>query len=115
MSEIPYELLVRWSDQGALQGAHYKWRDVVLSNGVAVAASHINTRAVELGDELSGLLNEVCQQALEENEALRLQAEQLAKDNADLIAKLAEAESVQARTIAALTLGELARVKAALS
>lgn len=111
MAELPYELLVRWSDQGALQGAHYKWRDVVVQGGVAVAATYINTRPVELGDDLGGLLDEVSQQALEENEALRVQVEALGKDKAELAAKLAEAESIQARTIAALTPEELARVK----
>lgn len=114
MSELPYELLVRWSDQGALQGAHYKWRDVVVSNGVAVASSGYNTRPVELGDDLDGLLNEVAQQALEENEELRTQVETLTEEAAALRARLAEAESIQARTIAALTDDERARVLEAL-
>jgi hypothetical protein len=45
----PNEFLVRWNNEGVIQGAHVGWLDTVLKDGVVLSQSETNVESVAIG------------------------------------------------------------------
>jgi hypothetical protein len=45
----PNEFLVRWNNEGVIQGAHVGWLDTVLKDGVILSQSETNVESVAIG------------------------------------------------------------------
>jgi hypothetical protein len=45
----PNEFLVRWNNEGLIQGAHVGWLDTVLKDGVILSQSETNVESVAVG------------------------------------------------------------------
>jgi hypothetical protein len=45
----PYEFLVRWNQEGDLQGAHLGWLDTVLKDGQVINQTPTNVESVAIG------------------------------------------------------------------
>jgi 16S rRNA G527 N7-methylase RsmG len=82
----PYELLVRWDENGALKGAHVQWRYIVRDeSGAIVSESVTPSEAVDIGAgkgfPLADILNTAQADALTKVEALRKERDE-ARDQA---------------------------------
>lgn len=92
---LPHEFLVRWNDEGKLQGAHIVFLGKVLdSNGKVLAAQPMPPQAIALGQSEGFPLSEVLDQlhitALVEIEALKQQVETLTRQKEELDRQLKE-------------------------
>jgi hypothetical protein len=79
---IPNELLIRWNDDGVLQGAHVVFLGKVLDDGgKVIAAQPMPPQAISLGESegfpLSEILNQALIDALKKVEVLERQIEVL--------------------------------------
>jgi hypothetical protein len=45
----PNEFLVRWNNEGVIQGAHVGWLDTVLKDGVVLSQTETNVESVAVG------------------------------------------------------------------
>lgn len=107
----PYELLVRWAQDGTLAGAHVQWRYVVSDGATVVAESVSAAECVAVGSTngfpLADLLSQVQTDALTGIDAARAaqtgaedaleqktsEADQFSTQLADKVAELVAAES----------------------
>lgn len=68
----PYELLIRWGQDGTLQGAHVQHRFVVFDGGIAISEAIGQAKPLALdGFPLADLLNKAQADALAESERMR--------------------------------------------
>jgi hypothetical protein len=75
----PYELLIRWDQQGQLAGAHVQYRYVIQDDGQVVGESVGKAEPLSLGEfPLADLLNEAQQAALAQVQALTAERDALA-------------------------------------
>lgn len=64
--QIPYELLIRWTKEGELSGAHVAWRRAVMVNGEVVALSEPEPPVPlqEATDEMRAVMGDLYPHAL---------------------------------------------------
>lgn len=94
-TKVPYEVLFRFDEAGALAGSHVLWRVVTREDGAVVAEAVLPAEPVAVGSQtgfpLDDLLNEVLQGAL-----LRADAAEANRDEALKLRDVADAEKTAA-------------------
>jgi hypothetical protein len=74
----PYELLIRWDQQGQLAGAHVQYRYVIKDSDQIIGESVGQAEPLTIGDfPLTDLLNQVQADALAKIEQLKFEVERL--------------------------------------
>ena len=75
----PYEVLIRWGQNGEIQGAHIAWLDSVLKDGAVISQTPTNVESVAIGlvegYPLADILNQITIDLLVKNE--EIEAEKL--------------------------------------
>jgi hypothetical protein len=84
----PNEFLVRWNNEGLIQGAHVGWLDTVLKDGVILSQSETNVESVAVGLSegfpLTDILTQLQVDCVLERETLLLKIETLKAEIAEL-------------------------------
>jgi hypothetical protein len=84
----PNEFLVRWNNEGLIQGAHVGWLDTVLKDGVVLSQSETNVESVAVGLSegfpLTDILTQLQVDCILERETLLLEIESLKAEIAEL-------------------------------
>jgi hypothetical protein len=80
-NRTPNEFLVRWNNQGLIQGAHVGWLDTVLKDGVILSQSETNVESVAVGLSdgfpLTDILTQLQVDCILERETLLLEIQTL--------------------------------------
>lgn len=125
----PYEFLVRWGENGAVQGAHVALITEIVKDGVVVSATAGHAQAVSLAGEAGFPISEVLDavhvgalaaldQANQTIDTLKQQALEAARDadvrvtTAENDAKAAQSEAQSLSVQVAQLNAELAKLKA---
>jgi hypothetical protein len=84
----PNEFLVRWNNEGAIQGAHVGWLDTVLKDGVILSQTETNVESVAVGLSdgfpLTDILTQLQVDCVLERETLLLEIQTLKAEIAEL-------------------------------
>jgi hypothetical protein len=84
----PNEFLVRWNNEGLIQGAHLGWLDTVLKDGVVLSQKETNVESVAIGLSdgfpLTDILTQLQVDCVLERETLLLKIETLKAEIAEL-------------------------------
>jgi hypothetical protein len=77
----PNEFLVRWNNEGVIQGAHVGWLDTVLKDGVVLSQTETNVESVAIGLSegfpLTDILTQLQVDCILERETLLLEIQTL--------------------------------------
>jgi hypothetical protein len=84
----PNEFLVRWNNEGLIQGAHVGWLDTVLKDGLILSQSETNVESVAVGLSegfpLTDILTQLQVDCVLERENLLLEIETLKAEITEL-------------------------------
>ena len=84
-TKTPYEFLIRWDNNGVIQGAHIAFLETVLKDGVIVNQTQSSVESVEiagqLGFPLSYVLSQIQIDALKQVDVLKAENEVLKAEN----------------------------------
>jgi hypothetical protein len=84
----PNEFLVRWNNEGVIQGAHVGWLDTVLKDGVLLSQKETNVESVAIGLSegfpLGDILTQLQVDCILERETLLLEIETLKAEITEL-------------------------------
>ena len=84
-TKTPYEFLIRWDNNGVIQGAHIAFLETVLKNGEVITQTQSSVESVEiagqLGFPLSDVLSQIQIDALKQIEVLKSENESLKVEN----------------------------------
>jgi hypothetical protein len=84
----PNEFLVRWNNDGLIQGAHVGWLDTVLKDGVILSQSETNVESVAVGLSegfpLTDILTQLQVDCVLERETLLLEIQTLKAEITEL-------------------------------
>jgi hypothetical protein len=87
-NRTPNEFLVRWNNEGVIQGAHVGWLDTVLKDGVVLTQSETNVESVAVGlidgFPLTDILTQLQVDCVLERETLLLEIQTLKAEIAEL-------------------------------
>jgi hypothetical protein len=76
-TRTPYEFLVRWNQEGGIQGAHVAWLDAVLKDGEVINQKPTNVESVAIGLQegypLDDILSQVTIDLIAEVETLKIE------------------------------------------
>jgi hypothetical protein len=83
----PNEFLVRWNNEGVIQGAHVGWLDTVLKDGVVLSQTETNVESVAVGliegFPLTDILTKLQVDCILERETLLLEIQTLKAEIAE--------------------------------
>jgi hypothetical protein len=84
----PYEFLVRWSNEGIIQGAHIGWLDTVLKDAEVISQTPTNVESIAIGITegfpLADILNQFSIDCMLKSDTLKLEIEELKKQIEEL-------------------------------
>jgi hypothetical protein len=87
-NRTPNEFLVRWNNEGLIQGAHVGWLDTVLKDGVVLSQSETNVESVAIGltegFPLTDILTQLQVDCILERETLLLEIQTLKAEITEL-------------------------------
>jgi hypothetical protein len=87
-NRTPNEFLVRWNNEGLIQGAHVGWLDTVLKDGVVLSQTETNVESVAVGLSegfpLADILTQLQVDFVLERETLLLEIQTLKAEIAEL-------------------------------
>jgi len=93
-TRTPYEFLIRWDNNGVIQGAHIAFLDTVLKDGEIVTQTQSSVESVAIGEQVGFPLADVLSQlqidALKQVDVLNAEIVSLKAEKDDL-AKINEA------------------------
>ena len=87
----PYEFLIRWDNNGIIQGAHIAFLDTVLKDGEIVTQTQSSVESVAIAEQVGFPLADVLSQlqidVLKQVDVLKAEKAELAKINEALVAE----------------------------
>jgi len=87
----PYEFLIRWDNNGIIQGAHIAFLDTVLKDGEIINQTQSSVESVAIGEQIGFPLADVLSQlqidVLKQVDVLKAEKAELAKINEALVAE----------------------------
>jgi len=87
-TKTPYEFLIRWDNNGVIQGAHIAFLETVLKDGEVVTQTQSTVESVEiagqLGFPLADVLSQIHIDALKQVDVLKAENEVLKAENESL-------------------------------
>ncbi|MCC6779777.1 MAG: hypothetical protein IT537_24615 [Hyphomicrobiales bacterium] len=98
VAKLPYEVLFRFDEFGALAGAHVQWRHVITDDaGSKVAEAIEHAKPVAIGERegfpLTDILDEVQRAAVLQAESVTARLEKMGEEHAGAVAELAALKS----------------------
>jgi len=87
----PYEFLIRWNNDGVIQGAHIAFLDTVLKDGEIINQTQSSVESVAIGEQegfpLLDVLSQLQIDALKQVDVLNAEIAELSKINEALVAE----------------------------